>query len=493
MTGRRTFSLYRVITLSVIAAWILSMALLVRREALTVIAVPGPAEVQAAGGAAYREEWLGLYYQGKKIGYMTTSYSPEDGGVHAVQKTYLKLQLMGKGEEATVLTDAKLAGDYTLRSFVFDLRSRSGGLRITGDTVPGGIEIYVRSGEAVLPQRIPLSAPPRLNVGLEQYLTGKGIEPGKKYLLSFFDPTVRKSVEMTVAVEGQEDVTLRGKTWHTYRVKETFQGMESTSWITRDGETIKEVSPIGYTSVLETRDEALTAGWPTGEGVDIIASSAIPSNVELEDPPLLSSLTVRVGLMNPSEGGLLKGFAGGKVLTVRRVAPGAIRSYRLPYGGSGMTRYLSADPFIQSTDPLVGRKAREIVGDETDAAAAVKKILLWVYRTLDQTPTFGLPSARDVLVNPTGDCKVHTIIFSALARSIGVPTKLMAGVVYRDGFFYYHAWPEVYLGGWVPVDPTFGQFPADVTHLPLTEGSLDDWITIMGAVGNLRIEVLKAL
>jgi len=482
---------YRILTLSVLTVWALAMALLVRREAVRVLSISGSQEVLAKD-EEFREEWLGLYYQEKKIGYTTTSYSRENGGYHIVQKSYLKLQLMGKGEEATVLTEGRLAGDYTVRSFSFNLQSRSGGLKVTGESVQGGIDLYVHSGEAVIPQRILLKDPPRLNLGMERYLIGKGLEPGKKYILSFFDPTMRSNVDLKVEVEAKEDIVSHGKTWHTLRLKETFQGMEARSWVTADGETIKEESPIGYTSLRESREEALTKGWPKGEGVDIIASSAVPSDRVLENPQGLKSLTVRIKALRPSAEEILKEFGEGKTLMINKEDIKSLASFNLPYKGKENSEFLASDAFIQSDDPKVKEKAREIVGSERDAVAAARKLLFWVNRTLDQTPTFGLPSARDILANPTGDCKVHTILFSALARSVGIPTKLAAGVVYKEGFFYYHAWPEIYIGRWVPVDPTFGQFPADVTHLKLNEGKIEDWINIMGLIGNLKIEILRA-
>jgi hypothetical protein len=59
-----------------------------------------------------------------------------------------------------------------------------------------------------------------------------------------------------------------------------------------------------------------------------------------------------------------------------------------------------------------------------------------------------------------------------------------------DGAFYYHAWPEVYLNGWVAVDPTFGQFPADAAHVRLTIGGLARQLELLRLVGRLRVEIL---
>ena len=54
-----------------------------------------------------------------------------------------------------------------------------------------------------------------------------------------------------------------------------------------------------------------------------------------------------------------------------------------------------------------------------------------------------------------------------------------------------HAWPEVYLNGWVAVDPTFGQFPADATHIRLVEGGPDRQVAIVKLVGKLKVKILE--
>jgi hypothetical protein len=140
-----------------------------------------------------------------------------------------------------------------------------------------------------------------------------------------------KRALLKVEVEGEEDVVIRGKTLHTLRLKETFQGMEAKSWVTADGETVKEESPIGYTSLSESREEALTRGWPKEEGVDIIASSAVPSDRVLEDTQRLNSLTVRIKALRPSGEEILKEFGEGKIITVNKEDIKSLSSFPLPY------------------------------------------------------------------------------------------------------------------------------------------------------------------
>ncbi len=71
-----------------------------------------------------------------------------------------------------------------------------------------------------------------------------------------------------------------------------------------------------------------------------------------------------------------------------------------------------------------------------------------------------------------GDCNEHAVLFAALARAAGVPARIEAGLVYLNGRFYYHAWPNVYVGHWLEMDPTWGQHAVDATHLALVEGEL---------------------
>jgi transglutaminase-like putative cysteine protease len=72
-----------------------------------------------------------------------------------------------------------------------------------------------------------------------------------------------------------------------------------------------------------------------------------------------------------------------------------------------------------------------------------------------------VPVAAEVLRRMSGDCNEHTALYVALARAAGIPSRVALGLVYEDGFFCYHAWPEIYAGRWIAVDPTLGQFPAD--------------------------------
>jgi transglutaminase-like putative cysteine protease len=78
-----------------------------------------------------------------------------------------------------------------------------------------------------------------------------------------------------------------------------------------------------------------------------------------------------------------------------------------------------------------------------------------------------------------------------LARAAGLPAKIMVGIAYHEGAFYYHAWPAVHVGRWVEMDPTWGQPLVDATHIRITEGELANQLELVQTVGTLTLDVLE--
>jgi transglutaminase-like putative cysteine protease len=150
---------------------------------------------------------------------------------------------------------------------------------------------------------------------------------------------------------------------------------------------------------------------------------------------------------------------------------------------------LASTPFLQSDHPRVQAAAHEAAGDERDPLRAAERLRAWVFRTLEKRPVASIPNAVQVLQMRAGDCNEHAVLFAALARALGLPARVVAGVVYADGAFLYHAWNEVWLGaGWMTVDATFDQMPADATHIKLVEGGPETHAALLTVIGKLAID-----
>ena len=117
--------------------------------------------------------------------------------------------------------------------------------------------------------------------------------------------------------------------------------------------------------------------------------------------------------------------------------------------------------------------------------------MVWVADTVQDESVVGIPSALETLKTRKGDCNEHSTLFIALARAVGIPTRMVTGLVYIKGRFGYHAWVEVKgRDGWVNVDPTWKQMPVDVGHIAMLRGGLSKQAQLTQLMGRLQIEVV---
>ena len=224
---------------------------------------------------------------------------------------------------------------------------------------------------------------------------------------------------------------------------------------------------------------------------DVLETTAIAANKRLKST--LTELRVRVG------GVALNGFdlQGGRqrllgdTLVVNRegVEALAARYFTIPEAQRKRPD-LKPEPFLEVDHREIVALAEKIADGSRDPRLVAERINQWVHDSLKKEVTVGIPSALHVLHTRVGDCNEHTQLYVALARAAGVPARIASGLAYVDGKFYYHAWPEVMLRGWVAVDPTFGQFPADASHLRFVIGGLGQQTELLRLVNGLTLDVV---
>jgi hypothetical protein len=135
--------------------------------------------------------------------------------------------------------------------------------------------------------------------------------------------------------------------------------------------------------------------------------------------------------------------------------------------------YLASNARIPSRHEKIQAAAKGIVGGESDLYQRAVRIVHWVHRHIRRKGRAHLVSALDVLEKRLGDCTEHAMLCTALCRAVGVPARIVTGLVYcgdSTRAFGLHAWVEVWSGRWVAVDPTWGESLVDGTHLKLGEG-----------------------
>lgn len=450
---------------------------------------PMSAAVGSLAGDAAEDEWTGIYMQGSKIGFGHYRAVPEAGGLRIEETSVLRLTVLDREQTVQVTVSGVAADDLSLQRFDVALTSDLGTFAARGRVDDRGLELDVTTAGQTSSQRVPLDRPLYLPAAARARLIRGELREGRTLTLQVFDAAAMQHQPMTMRVVGRETLTEHGIAVPTWKVRESFRGMESEVWLDEHGRTVRERGPMGLEARRESPADAVATGWG-GAPLDLMGAVAVPV-ADIRDPRGRDHLRLRLagtaGVAIPSDA---RQHGEGADWIIRREAvPTA--TYRLPYDGEQWRGELQPTMFMQSDHPQVRAAARAAVGDETDPRAAAERLRRWVHDELEQRPAATLPNALQVLQTRAGDCNEHAVLYAALARAVGLPARVVAGLVYQNDAFLYHAWDEVWLGeGWVSVDAIFDQMPADVTHLKLVEGGPEAHAALVPLIGRLSIRVL---
>jgi len=434
------------------------------------------------------EAWYGLYLQGAKVGYSYWRLEPTASGFRLTERTTVDLNMLGMPKRLSTHTQAELTPRAELRRFTFRLESPDQNLNLTGQVRNHVVELAGKRLDtgglpAVLNAMVPvvLHRNPRLQA------------------FALVDPSTFTVSPASVEHLGQDTLTVAGQR-HTAQVfRIAYLGTENRLYLdTETGLLLKETSPMAMTTVLEPQEQALQLG---GQRIDILRLFSIQP-VGLEGPIhqyryLKLELT---GLPDPTEVPLDLSFASQRLVErqgnravleiLKPEIPQGTNSSPLP---ESLRVYLEPTDALQVDDPEIQNLARQLTAGITDPVEKARRILDYVYRSLEKRPSVTLPTALEVLHQGYGDCNEHSVLFAALARAAGVPTRITVGLVYQGDAYYYHAWDAVYAHGqWFFVDPVMGEFPASIGHILLKIGGIEEQARLLPIVGVLRIRVLDA-
>lgn len=482
--------LSRPLSALVVVGWLAQMGLLVDRAYLRSTPAALAAELGRYGAGA---QWKGVYYRGEKIGFTVAQSFPTDDGYELQEDGRLQMTLLGATSAARIRTLARVDRSFALRSFSFSLDPGSGPIEVTGALDGKKLQLTVHTPTGTRSEVRELAEPPNLSLNLPRVLAAAGLKPGQRLTASTFDPATLRNAPMEIEVEAREVVWAARRPVPAFRIRMTFAGMTSTSWVTDVGEVVREESPLGLIVVRESRPEAMALAVPGQMQVDMLRTAAItPSGPRIVDPSAVERLRLRIEGVDLSPSDLES--------SAETVVDGVVElrdARSLTAGPADPKRrsYLGPEPFIESDAPEILAEAVKAAAGSADPRLCAERLVRYVNAILEKKPTMSLPSALEVLRTRVGDCNEHSVLYVAMARSLGLPARIAVGLVFIHGAFYYHAWAEVFVeaplgrGFWLPVDPTLNQFPADTTHLALARGGLDRQTAILPLLGRAKIVV----
>ena len=345
-------------------------------------------------------------------------------------------------------------------------------------------------------------------------LLKEGMSVGDEYQLRIFNLDLLQCVNTGVKVVRKDKIHFEGNSVPVYEVEYTMDimgGLTTVAWISSEGRTYRtEIPLMGFPLVL-TKTDMQTALGEAGQ-VDVILntkiyprgkqptanSSRLKAALRLGGGNLKEAVKIdrRQNLISPVDSpnsGILEINVPPVDLSNTPSLPLSLDESQIE-----LAQFLKSSVYIQADHPAIHAKAVEVLDGETNSWRAATKLCRWVYESVsDKNLQTGFGSSIQTLKTLEGDCTEHTVLFIALARSVGIPARICAGIVFQRDAFYYHFWPEVYAGEWIAMEPTLGQLQADANHIQLAGSTLesDSMLEygegVLRTLNQLEIEVIE--
>jgi len=464
------------------------------------------------------ESWMGIYMNGIKVGY---SYSQEFSLIKNGKKykkdfneSWMRVSRLG-GNPVEIVASQESLCDEQERPLECILRMKMSESETVMKAEIGPDKILFKSGDKVL-KELPYKEEFYLGTPLEKIIEEKGLRPGKKYNFKILDPISRSLVDCSFEVIGKEDVLILGNKmslWHVQEKMTSILPVIMDEWIDESGESWKTVSQASFitsTSIRMSKEKALEI---SEENFDIAFSTIIKSNMVFESPQKIQKVTFKLSGISPDK---IKNFpfddGSQKILEIRKdyvVVQTSSQVFKeeeaihFPVKDEKFRIFLKSTLYCQADDPEIREVAKVIVGRERNSWRAAKLIADWVKSEMTPNYDVGFASAKEILKNREGDCSEHTVLTVALCRASGIPSRAAVGIMYAQGIFAYHMWPEVYVGRWIGLDAKWlatdkrsGEYYTDATHLKFGRSLLDENIfkemvqAISEIIGQLKLEII---
>jgi len=465
---------------------------------------------------------MGVYALGNKIGYVHVIV--EQGkfgnapGYRIKSEARMKMAMMGEVTEVMESSTQWVDKEWRPTYLEANWKSSERPMRVVARFAPKAIYARMYDGVKTTEKTIPLKPDDDLRVDADVPLPGQTLPIGQKRTFKTFNHTTLSLDTVENEVLRREEIEFEGKQVNTTAIKTTLRfsapaeanppaalggGISMMMWVNDAGEPLK-MQMAFVTMLKEPREKAMTEPPKVYDPQrDLIRELSVKAPASFADARKVKRLVVRFSgieskdlLLNDERQQVTAERDGNRwkaTYTITADDSFGDEDLTLPVKPpADVATFLKPTPLIPTQNESIKATVNSILNGEKNAARAAQKIRDWVFANMKPRGNIGVPrSAVEVLKNKDGVCRDYAILYTALARAAGIPTRLCVGVLYSGDGFYYHAWAESWLGKWVAVDATLPFTLVDATHVKFGHGDTESFFAAASIVGQLKAEILE--
>ncbi len=451
------------------------------------------------GALPFDEAWYGMYFQDEKVGYSHFKIKKAGENFKIIVESEMRLKSLKTINKQHTTDKVMVKPDLTLISFESRVVKNGKKLRINGRVERDEYLLSMETGGERIDKAFGIEERPLLHSSaIALYPALHGLEDGAFYSFSVF-----KTESLRLAKVEQQVFMVRGSPGPNnavWRVRNQFGNSNVMSWLNKDGMVVIEKAVSGnLITLLEDEETATSLPIKDSEKKDLVTDwSLIRVDKEIPDPDSITYLKLNIhGLQSGSipqdhRQEIISAPQSSDVeLEIRTEDLSVEPRTTIGKMAGPKSRFLKPSYRTQSDHKEIISQSKKIIANSKTEKEKVFKLISWTSKNIKDIPKDSL-TALSALRSKEGECEAHANLYTALARAGNIPTRLVHGLVYAEEIgFLYHAWAESYLDGWVAVDPTLGQTPADATHIKLFTGPVEENAALLNSiVGKIKITVL---
>jgi hypothetical protein len=479
------------------------LALLVVLPAVAALADGMPALADPAHPATGVErEWMRVLLDGRRVGHLEIERRADADTIETIESMRLVLERDGSAvplETRTVSLESARGEPLAFRS-----ESRLSGTTqvVEGRVIDGThAEVTLISAGGRETRRIEWQPGAVLVEGAERIARAESLATGARWRHIGFDAGSLLFVPVESEVIGRETIMLEGERRMLTRIRQraTLPGTELVvdGWHADDHSLRRALMPM-FGLELELVACATDCSAEPIQSVDLFERTLVASPRPLPAGERRRPQTHRVRV--PDGAGRPAASAG------QRVEPAAdgfrVTVDPVTWAGGGPPpddADLAPNRWLEADDPAIVAAARGAIGEARDPVARMRRLTAFVRSHIEQKSLdVGYASARETLDARAGDCTEHALLLAALARSTGIPARVVSGLAYaprwagRDHVFVPHAWVEAWTGDrWEAFDAAIPEgFGSGHLALAVGDGEPAGFFAAVGLLGNLAIDAI---
>ncbi len=454
------------------------------------------------------KEGTRLYFSitrnGQHIGYKSEELVRDPNHLIYWENSVLKMNLAGMSREVffqnTVSLDTTSVGSVNI---IFSLQSGTHQFECRGQIHADTLTIDVLNEEGGIWRRglVPVGEHTTFPAALPFFLHRMKSDTAE---FSLFDPVVFSAYTVNVKRAGPESLTLGGSVYKATRYDIDSPQGKGRYWIDENGGVVKSDGSFFFSGIFgdftikRAKDKSfIMLPLEVTMGRDILKKIEIPADLASDDPREVQYLEVeleniRAALIDISSSNKQFLSSNPVVFGIHRMPLNKRYKHTLSImNAEADTSIIGTSDYVQPKDARFLRLARSLTESVADTLTMARNINSWVHENMVYDEDVTITRALDVLRDKRGSSEEYTKLFTSLTRSIGIPTQIHSGLIYRDGAFRYHSWPSVFAdGAWNDLDPVYGQDRADAARITLVRGDYDRLIELLRVIGQLGVKII---